>query len=34
MFDARSRVYQTIRYGVDPTTGIVGNSLPDNPWFD
>lgn len=33
-FDDRGRVYQTIRYAVDVTTGIVGNSLTDNSWFD
>ena len=27
-------MFQTIRYGVDPTTGIVGNALTDNTWFD
>ena len=34
VFDDRGRVYQTIRYAVDPATGIVGNSLTDNTWFD
>lgn len=33
-FDDRGRVYQTIRYGVDPATGTVGNSLTDNSWYD
>ncbi len=33
-FDDLSRVYQTIRYGVDPNTGTVGNALTDNTWFD
>ena len=33
-FDDRSRIYQTIRYGVDPATGTIGNSLTDNTWFD
>jgi hypothetical protein len=33
-FDDRGRVYQTIRYGVDPSTGNVGNSLTDNTWYD
>jgi len=33
-FDDRSRVYQSVRYGVDPTTGIVGYGLTDNTWFD
>jgi hypothetical protein len=30
----RDRVYQTIRDGVDPSTGSVRNSLTDNAWFD
>ena len=34
LFDDRGRVYQTIRYGVDPSTGTVGNSLVDNTWYD
>jgi len=33
-FDDLSRVFQTIRYGVDPTTGIVGNAPVDNSWYD
>ncbi|RLS59611.1 MAG: hypothetical protein DWH91_00030 [Planctomycetota bacterium] len=33
-FDDLSRAYQTIRYGVDPSTGTVGNALTDNTWFD
>ena len=33
-FDDLSRVYQSIRYAVDPSTGTVGNSLTDNTWFD
>ena len=33
-FDDLGRVYQSIRYGVDPSTGTVGNSLTDNTWFD
>jgi hypothetical protein len=33
-FDDRGRVYQTIRYAVDVTTGIVGNALTDNTWYD
>ncbi|MEJ7594318.1 MAG: hypothetical protein WKF77_22505 [Planctomycetaceae bacterium] len=33
-FDDRGRVYRTIRYAVDPSTGTVGNSLTDNSWFD
>ena len=34
LYDDQSRVYQTIRYGVDPSTGAVGNALTDNSWFD
>ncbi|MBC8874772.1 MAG: RHS repeat-associated core domain-containing protein [Planctomycetes bacterium] len=33
-YDDRGRVYQTIRYGVDPSTGTVGNALTDNTWYD
>ncbi len=33
-YDDRGRVYRTIRYAVDPSTGTVGNSLTDNSWFD
>ncbi|MEI8381047.1 MAG: RHS repeat-associated core domain-containing protein [Planctomycetota bacterium] len=33
-FDDRSRVYQTVRYEVDPSTGTVGNALTDNTWRD
>ena len=33
-FDDQGRVYQSIRFGVDPSTGTVGNSLTDNFWFD
>ena len=33
-YDDRGRVYQRVRYGVDPSTGTVGNSLTDNSWFD
>lgn len=33
-FDERGRVYQRVRYGVNPATGTVGNSLVDNIWFD
>lgn len=32
--DDRGHVYQSVRYGVDPATGAVGNSLTDNTWFD
>ncbi len=34
VLDDLSRVYQTIRYGVDPATGTVGNALVDNRWYD
>lgn len=34
LFDDLGRVYQTIVYGVDPSTGTVGNSLVDNVWYD
>lgn len=33
-YDDRGRVYQRTVYGVDPTTGTVGNSLIDNLWYD
>src|SRR5262249_13314921 len=33
-YDDRHRVFQTIRYAVDPSTGVVGNSLTDNTWYD
>jgi len=33
-YDDRGRVYQSIRYGVNPSTGAVGNSLTDNTWYD
>ena len=33
-YDDQGRVYQTVRYGVDPSTGTVGNSLTDNTWYD
>jgi hypothetical protein len=29
-FDDRGHVYQTIRYAVNVTTGIVGNALTEN----
>ena len=32
--DDRGRVYQTVRYAVDPATGTVGDALTDNTWFD
>jgi hypothetical protein len=34
MVDDLSRVYRTVRYGVDPATGAVGYALTDNTWFD
>lgn len=33
-YDNVGHVYQRIRYGVDPATGTVGNSLIDSFWFD
>jgi RHS repeat-associated protein len=33
-FDDRGLVYRTIRYAVDPATGVIGNSLTDNNWYD
>ena len=27
-------MYQTVRHGVDPATGTVGNSLTGNTWYD
>ena len=33
-FDDLGRVYQSIRYAVDPSDGSVGNSLIDNTWYD
>ena len=33
-YDDRNRIYQTITYGVDPSTGTVGNSLNDKTWYD
>ncbi|WP_237722460.1 RHS repeat-associated core domain-containing protein [Singulisphaera acidiphila] len=33
-YDDRGRVYQTITYGVDPSTGTVGNTLISNTWYD
>ncbi len=32
-FDDLGRVYQSIQYGVDPSTGTVGNSLTSNTWY-
>jgi len=34
LYDPRGLVYRTIRWGVDPATGTVGNSLTNNFWFD
>ncbi len=33
-FDDRGRIYQSVTYAVDPSTGTVGNSLTDNTWYD
>jgi len=33
-YDKRGRVYQSVTYGVDPSTGTVGNALTNNSWFD
>ncbi|MBL8812383.1 MAG: glycosyltransferase, partial [Planctomycetaceae bacterium] len=33
-YDNRSRVFEIIRYGIDPSTGTVGNSLEENNWYD
>ncbi len=33
-YDDRGRVFQTVRYAVDPATGTVGNALTDNKWYD
>ncbi|MCA9171691.1 MAG: hypothetical protein KDB23_28685, partial [Planctomycetales bacterium] len=33
-FDDRRQTYHTRRYGVDPTTGTVGNFLASYTWFD
>src|SRR5262249_8357704 len=32
-YDDRGRVYQTLRYGVDPSMGAIGNALTDNSWY-
>jgi len=34
LFDDRGRQYRTIRYGVNPSTGIVGYPLTSNTWYD
>jgi len=33
-FDDLGRVYRSVEYGVDPTTGTVGNALTSNTWYD
>lgn len=33
-YDNQGRVYQTLAYAVDPSTGDVGNSLVSNSWYD
>ncbi len=33
-YDDRGQVYQSVRYGVDPTMGLAGNALTDNTWYD
>jgi hypothetical protein len=33
-YDDRGRVFQSVRYAVDPSNGDVGNGLKDNSWFD
>lgn len=33
-FDDRSRIYQTLKYAVNPATGRVGNALIGNSWHD
>jgi RHS repeat-associated protein len=33
-YDDRGRVYEIVRYGVDPTAGTVGNALRDKTWYD
>ncbi len=33
-FDDRGQKYRTITYGVDPSSGTVGNSLTNNTWYD
>jgi hypothetical protein len=34
LYDEQGRVYQMLRWQVDPTTGALGNSLVDNTWYD
>jgi RHS repeat-associated protein len=33
-YDARNRIYRTVTYAVNISTGAVGNSLSDNFWYD
>ncbi|MDB5334827.1 MAG: repeat-associated core domain protein [Planctomycetaceae bacterium] len=33
-FDDQNRGFQSIRYAVNPETGVVGYGLTDNSWFD
>lgn len=33
-YDDLARVFQTIRYAVDPNTGEMGSCLTDNTWFN
>jgi RHS repeat-associated protein len=33
-FDDLSRTYESVNYGVNPSTGSVGNSLTDETWYD
>ncbi|QDT44041.1 hypothetical protein Pan241w_41460 [Gimesia alba] len=33
-YDDLGRVYQSIQYAVDPSTGTIGNSLVNNTWYD
>jgi len=33
-YDDRGRIYQSVRHGVDPMNGTVGNSLTSDTWFD
>ena len=34
LFDNRGRQYRTLRYGVNPSTGVVGCPLTSNTWYD
>ncbi|HEX3655331.1 MAG TPA: hypothetical protein VHV55_05985, partial [Pirellulales bacterium] len=34
LYDEQGRVYQQLRWEVDPATGALGNSLVDNTWYD